>query len=79
MGNETIDTSNNISPYLRQPQQDSGIKNYFLEAQKRAAQLGQDVKKRMPPIFDNYLNNNSYTAQWHPNASSQSTASGIDP
>jgi len=37
---------------------DFEITNYFLEAQKKTAALGQGIKKKMPPIFDNYLSNN---------------------
>ena len=40
---------------------DIGIQNYFLEAQKKAAAFGQGVKKKIPPIFDNYLSNNNST------------------
>lgn len=39
--------------------QNFGIKNYFLEAQKRTAALGQGVKKRMPPLFNEYLQANA--------------------
>ncbi len=73
---DKIDTSNNISGYKSE---NSGfIKNYFLEAQKRAAKLGQDFKKKMPPLFDNYLQGNPLASQWHPGGS-HGTASGINP
>ena len=58
MAGDKIDTSNNISPYIKRPQ-DYGIKNYFLEAQKKAAALGEGVKKKMPPIFNDYLQANA--------------------
>lgn len=74
---DKIDTRNNISSY-RNDNDGLGIKNYFLEAQKRAAKLGQAAKKKMPPLFDNYLRDNAVAAQWHP-STSQSTASGINP
>lgn len=45
--------------FYKENNQDFGIKNYFLEAQKKAAALGQGVKKKMPPIFDGYLQANA--------------------
>lgn len=57
MSNLKINTNNNISGSGET--QDFGIKNYFLEAQKRAGKLGQNIKKKMPPIFDNYLSQSS--------------------
>ena len=47
---------------------DFGIKNYFLEAQKKAATFGEGVKKKMPPIFDNYLSNNHTTQTFGANS-----------
>ena len=44
--------------FYKENNQDFGIKNYFLEAQKKAAALGS-IKKKMPPIFDGYLQANA--------------------
>lgn len=47
--NSRIDTSNNIS--LHHNNNDFGIKNYFLEAQKKAQEIGDNVKKKLPPTW----------------------------